>query len=445
MASVAFVLSAAGVRSSRLGARSVVPLGRVCRRPRGVVGAPPDWPSPYAPPSLPLTISPRCMATDATATDSTAAAASASPFVAKAPSVDGAAAADATAGERPPPRKLRVVSGVQPTGSLHLGNYLGAIAQWTSAQDAYDSRFCIVDLHAITVPHDAKKLSAETIDAAATYLACGIDPAKASIFVQSHVRAHTELTWLLNCMTPVGWLERMIQYKEKAVKQGDSVGMGLFGYPVLMAADILLYQADLVPVGEDQRQHLELARDIARRFNDLYRVKRSKGLVMREPQALILDEGARVMALDDGTSKMSKSSPNDGSRINLVDSADVIARKVKRCKTDMGVGLTFSDPSRPECRNLLTIYAAVTGRRSAEEVEAEVGGLRWGEFKPRLTEALIAHLSPIQARHAELSADPAYLYDILRRGADEANEAAEVTLEGVKRRMGFVLPKDLTP
>lgn len=388
------------------------------------------------------------MATDATATDATAAAAAGSPpSVATAPPTGGSAAAAAaaatTAGGRPPPRKLRVLSGVQPTGSLHLGNYLGAIAQWTAAQDTYDSRFCIVDLHAITVPHDAKTLSADTIDAAATYLACGIDPAKASIFVQSHVRAHTELTWLLNCITPVGWLERMIQYKEKAVKQGDSVGVGLFGYPVLMAADILLYQADLVPVGEDQRQHLELARDIARRFNDLYRVKRSKGLVMREPKALILDAGARVMALDDGTSKMSKSAPNDGSRINLVDSADVIARKVKRCKTDMGVGLTFSDPSRPECRNLLTIYAAVTGGRSAEEVEAEVGGFRWGEFKPRLAEALIAHLSPIQARHAELSAEPGYLYDILRRGAEEANEAAEVTLEGVKRRMGFVLPKDL--
>ncbi|OSX79786.1 hypothetical protein BU14_0071s0040 [Porphyra umbilicalis] len=235
----------------------------------------------------------------------------------------------------------------------------------------------------------------------------------------------------------------MIQYKEKAVKQGDSVGVGLFGYPVLMAADILLYQADLVPVGEDQRQHLELARDIARRFNDLYRVRRSKGVALREPKALILDAGARVMALDDGTSKMSKSAPNDGSRINLVDTPDVIARKVKRCKTDAGVGLTFDDPDRPECRNLLTIYAAVTGNRSQADVEAEVGGLRWGEFKPKLADALVAHLEPIQARHRELSSEPAYLYDVLRRGAAEANERAEATLEGVKRRMGFVLPKDL--
>jgi len=196
-------------------------------------------------------------------------------------------------------RKKRVLSGVQPTGSLHLGNYLGAIRQWVANQDQFDNFFCVVDLHAITAPHDPKKLRMDTLNSAAMYLAAGIDPKKSHIFVQSHVRAHTELCWLLNCVTPMNWLERMIQFKEKAIKQGENVGVGLFDYPVLMAADILLYQADLVPVGEDQRQHLELTRDIARRFNDQF-CKRGRP-TFKEPSALIVKEGARVMSLLEGT------------------------------------------------------------------------------------------------------------------------------------------------
>ena len=213
------------------------------------------------------------------------------------PVADGTLAGSAAVSSEPP-RLKRVLSGVQPTGALHLGNYLGAIRQWVKNQDAYDNYFCVVDLHAITVPHDPKKLRAETVQSAAMYVASGIDPSRSKIFVQSHVRAHAELCWLLNCVTPMNWLERMIQFKEKAKKQGENVGVGLFGYPVLMAADILLYQADLVPVGEDQRQHLELTRDICRRFNDQYCKRRRN--TFREPEALIVKEGARVMSLQVG-------------------------------------------------------------------------------------------------------------------------------------------------
>eukprot|EP00953_Heterococcus_sp_UTEX-ZZ885_P002170 1687-Heterococcus_DN1.PRE.1 len=297
-----------------------------------------------------------------------------------------------------PATKLRILSGVQPTGSLHLGNYLGAIKQWVAMQeDGYENFFCAVDLHAITVPHDPKKLKEDTLCATATYLAAGVDPSRSKIFIQSHISAHAELTWLLNCMTPMSWLERMIQYKEKARKQGENVGVGLFDYPVLMAADILLYQADQVPVGEDQRQHLELTRDIARRFNDQY-CKRGVRRVFKEPNALILSEGARVMSLQDGTSKMSKSDPNEASRINLTDTADVIARKIKKCKTDAGYdGLEWGNPDRPECTNLLTMYQAVTGK-SKEDILAEVSSMRWGDFKPILADATVAHIVPIQQR-----------------------------------------------
>ena len=223
--------------------------------------------------------------------------------------------------------KQRVLSGVQPTGALHIGNYLGAIDQWVQNQDRFDNYFCVVDLHAITAPHDPRQLKENSLKSAAIYLAAGIDPVKSKIFIQSHVRAHTELAWLLNCITPMNWLERMIQFKEKSTSQGDSVGVGLFDYPVLMAADILLYQADLVPVGEDQRQHLELTRDICRRFNDMFcreAVQSGAAGVFKEPQALIAKQGARVMSLQDGRSKMSKSAPNDLSRINLLDTPEEV-------------------------------------------------------------------------------------------------------------------------
>lgn len=346
-------------------------------------------------------------------------------------------------------RRKRILSGVQPTGSLHLGNYLGAIKQWVSYQHDYDSYFCVVDLHAITVPQDPKKLRTETLQAAAMYIASGIDPTKSTIFVQSHVPAHTELTWLFNCVTPMNWLERMIQYKEKAIKQGENVGVGLFDYPILMAADILLYQADLVPVGEDQRQHLELARDIARRFNDQYPLKSTAGVtseqrkskkVFKEPTAMIVKEGARIMSLTDGSSKMSKSAENDHSRINLLDPPDVVQKKIKRCKTDMVVGLEWDNPSRPEATNLLNIYHAVTGK-SRETILEEAQDMNWGQFKPLLADAVVEHLSPIQRRYAEVMQEKGYLEDILHQGSNRAEEIAHKTLVHAKEAMGFLIPQ----
>uniref|UniRef100_A0A6U7JSF2 tryptophan--tRNA ligase n=1 Tax=Haptolina brevifila TaxID=156173 RepID=A0A6U7JSF2_9EUKA len=339
--------------------------------------------------------------------------------------------------------KKRVLSGVQPTGVLHLGNYLGAVRQWVANQDLYDNYFCVVDLHAITNgPISPKELTKDTYRTAALYLASGIDPKRSRIFVQSHVSAHSELMWLLNCATPMGWLEKMIQYKEKSQRSEnqESVSVGLFDYPVLMAADILLYQTQLVPVGEDQRQHLELTRDIARRFNDQYaKNKQRKPLV--EPEALIQKSNARVMSLQDGTSKMSKSAENDMSRINLLDPPDVIARKVKRCKTDSIKGLSY-DASRPEAINLLGIYEAMSGC-TREEVEAEIATMEgWGTFKPKLTEALIGHLEPLQKRYGEIVGETEYLTQVLKEGQEAADEVASRTLVDVKRAMGFTLPGD---
>ena len=345
----------------------------------------------------------------------------------------------ATTAPKAEERRKRVLSGVQPTGSLHLGNYLGAIRQWVTYQDVYENYFFIVDLHAITVPHNPKQLEKDTLQAAAMYIACGLDPKKSKIFVQSHVSAHAELAWLLNCVTPMNWLERMIQYKEKAKKQGENVGVGLFDYPVLMAADILLYQADLVPVGEDQRQHLELTRDIARRFNDQF-CKRSRR-TFREPNALIVREGARVMSLQDGRSKMSKSAENDFSRINMLDSSETIAKKIKKCKTDSfsDCGLEWDNPERPEATNLLSIYQTVTGL-SKEDVLRDVGGMKWGTFKPLLTEALVEGLMPIQKRYDEVIQDEAYLQQVLRDGADGAGQIAFQTLGWAKTAMGLHMP-----
>jgi tryptophanyl-tRNA synthetase len=324
---------------------------------------------------------------------------------------------------------------------------MGAIKNWVGLQEEYDTFFSIVDLHAITVPHDPIELKQSTRTMAATYIAAGIDPARSKVFVQSHISAHAELQWLLNCVTPIGWLNRMIQFKEKARKQGEEVRAGLLTYPVLMAADILLYQADLVPVGEDQKQHLELTRDIAERVNGLYGGKPWKkrggrgGRVFKVPEPFIPPAGARIMSLQDGTSKMSKSAENDLSRINLTDDAAAIANKVKRCKTDsLGDLLEFGNEERPECNNLLTIYQLASGQ-TKEQVIQEVGRMRWGEFKPKLTEALIAHLSPIQTKYNHLMSDAAYIDSVLAAGADAANETAELTLEACKDAMGFVLRK----
>jgi tryptophanyl-tRNA synthetase len=332
--------------------------------------------------------------------------------------------------------KQRVLSGVQPTGNLHLGNYLGAIRNWVEMQDQYDNFFCVVDLHAITVPHNPATLAADTYNIAALYLACGIDLQYSHIFVQSHVSAHSELCWLLNCITPLNWLQDMIQFKEKAVKQGENVGTGLLIYPVLMAADILLYQADKVPVGEDQKQHLELARDIVNRFNYLFA---QENPVLKLPAPLIRKEGARVMSLADGTKKMSKSDPSELSRINVLDSPDQIANKIKRCKTDPVRGLSFDDPARPECNNLLTLYMLLSGK-TKEAVAGECADMGWGQFKPLLTETTINALEPIQNKYKEIRTETGYLESVLKTGREKAQAIASQTLADVKGALGYTAP-----
>ena len=330
----------------------------------------------------------------------------------------------------------RVLSGVQPTGALHLGNWLGAIRNWVDLQKDHDTFFCVVDLHAITVPHDPARLAQDTLSTAALYLACGLDPERSTVFVQSQVAAHSELCWLLNCVTPLNWLERMIQFKEKAVKQGDNVSVGLLDYPVLMAADILLYDADLVPVGEDQKQHLELARDIAQqRINA--RFGKAESPVLKVPKPLILKEGARVMSLTDGRSKMSKSDPNEGSRITLLDPPELIAKKVKRAKTDPERGLEFDNPDRPETDNLLGLYSILSGK-GRDAVARECIEMGWGQFKPLLAEATIAALEPIQQRYRLLMDDRAQLEKVLQQGRERANSVADSTVKRTREAMGFL-------
>ncbi|KAL1310295.1 hypothetical protein AAHE18_17G237100 [Arachis hypogaea] len=338
----------------------------------------------------------------------------------------------------PTPLKKRVVSGVQPTGSIHLGNYFGAIKNWVALQNTYDTLFFIVDLHAITLPYEAQQLSKASRSTAAIYLACGVDPSK------SHVRAHVELMWLLSSATPIGWLNKMIQFKEKSRKAGDEeVGVALLTYPVLMASDILLYQSDFVPVGEDQKQHLELTRDLAERVNYLYGGRKWKklggrgGAIFKVPEPLIPPAGARIMSLTDGLSKMSKSAPSDQSRINLLDPKDLIANKIKRCKTDAFPGLEFDNPERPECNNLLSIYQLISGK-TKEEVVQECQNMNWGTFKTLLTDALIDHLHPIQVRYDEIMSESGYLDEVLAEGARNASEIADATVNNVYQAMGFL-------
>ncbi|MEL6788743.1 MAG: tryptophan--tRNA ligase [Cyanobacteria bacterium J06607_15] len=333
--------------------------------------------------------------------------------------------------------KQRVLSGIQTTGNLHLGNYLGAIRNWVEIQQDYDNFFFFADLHAITVPHDPQVLAENTLKMAAVYLASGIDLECSTIFVQSHVSAHSELAWLLNCVTPLNWLERMIQFKEKAVKQGENVGVGLLDYPVLMAADILLYDADKVPVGEDQKQHLELTRDIAGRVNDQFGTK--KETVLKVPEPMIRKEGARIMSLTDGTKKMSKSDPSELSRIDILDPPDAIKRKIKKCKTDPVKGLTFDDPERPECNNLLTLYQ-ILGNKTKAEVATECQDMGWGQFKPLLTETAIEALKPIQDKYHELMSDRSYLDSVLKDGSEQASAVANQTLARTKAALGFLPP-----
>lgn len=325
--------------------------------------------------------------------------------------------------------KKRTFSGIQPSGNLTIGNYLGAIKNWVEMQSQFENIFCIVDLHAITIPQqDPATLKAKIREVALLYLACGIDLAHCAIFVQSHVAAHSELAWILNCYTPMGWLERMTQFKDKSLKQ-EVVGTGLFDYPVLMAADIILYDTHYVPVGEDQKQHVELTRDIVQRFNHLY------GETFVAPQVLNPKVGARVMGLDDPTTKMSKSSDKKGHALHLLDPPDVLRKSIMRATTDSLNSVRFN-PQQPGIYNLLTIYQALTGEDEAT-IEARFAGQGYGNLKKGAAEVVIDTLKPIQDRYHQMAADPGYIEQVLKEGADRVRPMAERRLKVVQERLGL--------
>jgi tryptophanyl-tRNA synthetase len=328
---------------------------------------------------------------------------------------------------------MRVVSGIQPTGNLHLGNYLGAIARWVKMQDEAECLFFLADLHAITDYNDPVELAANVRSMAAGLVACGIDPERSILFNQARVPAHPELAWILNCTARMGWLNRMTQFKEKSGKNREGASVGLFAYPVLQAADVLLYQATHVPVGHDQKQHVELIRDIATKFNTDYRVD-----LFTLPEPHIGANAARIMSLRDGTAKMSKSDPSDMSRINLTDGSDLVVQKIRKAKTDTEPlpGSLDALESRPEARNLVAIYAALAGREPAD-VLAEFVGKGFGAFKPALAELTLETLRPIKARLDQLEADPAEIDSILAKGSAKAAAVAQPTLEGAYRALGL--------
>ncbi len=326
----------------------------------------------------------------------------------------------------------RVFSGVQPTGNLHLGNYLGAIRNWVAMQDDYECIFCVVDLHAITVPQPPDALRQATREVTAAYIACGIDPKKSIIFPQSAVSAHAELGWILGCHTPLGWLSRMTQFKEKTGKNRDNASLGLYGYPVLMAADILAYKATHVPVGEDQKQHLELARDIAGAFNRFYGTDN-----FPLPEPMIQGPATRIMSLRDGTKKMSKSDESDYSRINLTDDAEAIDLKFRKAKSDAVDGITYEPEVRPEAANLINIFSALANV-SRENVVREYGRRNFSEFKKALAALAIEQLSPVTSMMRELVKDTITIDRVLAEGAERANAIATRNLRQVKELVGFI-------
>ena len=326
-------------------------------------------------------------------------------------------------------RRKRIFSGIQPSGELTLGSYVGAIRNWVALQNEYDCLFCIVDEHAITVRQDPALLRKRSIAQLAQYIACGLDPEKNIMFIQSHVPQHAELAWILGCYTQFGELSRMTQFKAKSQQHADNITAGLFTYPVLMAADILLYQADLVPVGEDQKQHVELTRDIAQRFNGVY----SDTFVLPEP--FIPKLGARLMSLDDPSTKMSKSMPEGC--VNLLDKPEIIMKKFKRAVTDCETAVKFDKVNKPGISNLLTIYCAATGK-SMEESEAEFAGQGYGVFKPAVGEAVVELLRPIREEAERIVTDKAYLESVYKTGAQRAQYLANKTLSKVQRKIGFV-------
>ncbi len=323
----------------------------------------------------------------------------------------------------------RLFSGIQPSGNLHLGNYLGAIKQWVELQDKYEAIFCVVDLHAITVPQDPVELRKKTLEIAKVYLAAGIDPEKCTLFIQSHVPAHTELGWILNTIATMGELGRMTQYKDKSQKEGwEGSGVGLFDYPVLMAADILLYDAETVPVGKDQMQHIELTRDLAQRFNHRF------GETFTLPQGVLSKEGQLIMALDDPMKKMSKSAASEYNYIALTDDADAIRKKIKKAVTDSGSEIVYSD-EKPALRNLINIYTLLSGK-STQEIETMYQGKGYGDFKLDLAEVVVNFLVPFQERLTAISDEEALR--ILRAGAEKARSLSEQKIKGVYEKVGFV-------
>jgi tryptophanyl-tRNA synthetase len=324
----------------------------------------------------------------------------------------------------------RVFSGIQPTGDKHLGNYLGAIRHWVATQDTDDALYCVVDLHAMTVAYDPAELPDRTRRTAALLLAAGLDPARCTLFVQSHVPAHTELTWILNCVAGFGELRRMTQFKEKSGGQ-ESVSVGLFDYPVLMAADILAYDTERVPVGDDQRQHLELARDLALRFNHRF----GAGLVV--PEAAIPPVAARIMDLQDPTAKMSTSAASPQGTIGLLDPPDVVTKRIKSAVTDSGSSIAFDPDAQPGVSNLLQILAATTGR-AITDVEAEFAGGGYGQLKTRVADAVLEFLAPLQSRYEALTADPARVDDALATGAKKAEAIAATVVQRVRDAVGLL-------
>lgn len=327
--------------------------------------------------------------------------------------------------------KKVIFSGIQPSGALHLGNYLGALRNWVAMQDEYNCVYCVVDEHAITVRQDPAALRRQTIELFAQLVACGIDPEKSILFIQSHVPAHAELAWVLNCYTMFGELSRMTQFKDKSARHADNVNAGLFTYPSLMAADIVLYQADLVPVGEDQKQHVELTRNIVQRFNGVY------GDVFTMPEAYIPKVGARVMSLNQPENKMSKSIPEGC--VYLMDSPDEIMHKFKRAITDSDTErcVRYDRANKPGVATLMDIYAAVTGK-TYEQIEAEFEGKGYGAFKPAVGEAVVELLRPIREEATRLLGDKAYLEGLYRAGAEKANAVAQRTLRKVHKKVGFI-------
>ena len=326
-----------------------------------------------------------------------------------------------------------VLSGCQPSGQLTLGNYMGALKQWVSMQDDHDCLYMIVDLHAITVRQDPKQLAEACLDGLSLYLACGIDPQKNTLFLQSHVPEHAQLSWVLNCYAQMGELNRMTQFKDKSAKNENNINVGLYSYPVLQAADILLYQADKVPVGEDQKQHLELTRDIATRVNNLY------GDVFRLPDPYIPDFGARIMSLQEPEKKMSKSDNNPNNFIGLLEDPKKLAKKIKRAVTDSDeqANIYFNPTEKPGVSNLLTLLSLATGK-SIKELEPEYTDKMYGHLKGDVADAVVALLEPIQARYAEIRADRAYLDDVMRQGAEKASARAAETLAKVYKAVGFI-------